>query len=195
MRGSSAWPGAYPVEVEATQPASAVIVRVPVLRPLERLRKRWDRAAGLGVPAHITVLFPFLHPADLTVDVRRELATIAARHEPFRVRFDRVGRWPSVVFLAPEPADPFARLTQEIARRFPGYPPYGGAFDEVVPHLTIAENAAAPHDEIAAEAARALPFEHAVTSLAVLVETGDGRWRGHWRLPLGRGGPARSVRP
>jgi 2'-5' RNA ligase len=172
--------------VEVTQPASAVIVRVPVPRPLERLRRRWDRAARLGVPAHVTVLFPFLHPADLSLDIRRELAAVAERHEPFRVRFERVGRWPAVVFLAPDPAEPLARLTHELAGCFPDYPPYGGAFDEVVPHLTVTENADAPLDAIAREADEILPFEHAITSLAVLVETSDGRWHGHWRLPLGR---------
>ena len=40
------------------EPASAVIVRVPVPPGIERLRTRWDRAASLGVPAHVTVLFP-----------------------------------------------------------------------------------------------------------------------------------------
>ena len=27
--------------------------------------------------------------------------------------------------------------------------------------------------------------QHAVTSRAVLVETTEGRWHGHWRVPLG----------
>jgi 2'-5' RNA ligase len=171
--------------VEGTQPTSAVIVRVPVPRPLDRLRKQWDRAARLGVPAHVTVLYPFVDPGELTLDIRRELTSVAAHHEPFRVRFERVGRWPAVVFLAPDPAEPLARLTHELAERFPDYPPYGGAFDEVVPHLTVTENAEAPLDAIAREADEVLPFEHAVTSLAVLVETPDGRWHGHWRLPLG----------
>jgi 2'-5' RNA ligase len=172
--------------VEANRPASAVIVRVPVPPAVERIRRRWDRAARLGVPSHVTILFPFFAPDDLDGHIRRELVGIARRHEPFHVRFERVGRWPTVAFLAPEPAEPLARLTLDIAERFPDYPPYEGAFADVVPHLTIAENADAPLDEIAAAASGALPFEHAVTSLAVLVETTDGRWHGHWRLPLGR---------
>jgi len=171
--------------VEANRAASAVIVRVPVPAPVERIRRRWDHAARLGVPSHVTVLFPFLTPDDLDGPVRRELAAIATRHRPFRVRFERVGRWPSVAFLAPEPSEPFARLTRDVAERFPDYPPYEGAFAEVVPHLTVAENPNAPLDEIAGTVEAALPFEHEVTSLAVLIETADGRWHGHWRLPLG----------
>jgi 2'-5' RNA ligase len=164
---------------------SAVVVRLPIPIALERIRRRQDRAAGVGVPAHVTILYPFVDPHEMDARVRRELAGIAARHEPFRVRFERVGRWPGVVFLAPEPAGPFARLTDDLVAAFPHHPPYGGAFDEVVPHLTITESAEAPLDEIAAEAAASLPFERPVTRLEVLVEDGVGRWHGRWRIPLG----------
>ena len=42
-----------------------------------------------------------------------------------------------------------------------------------------------PFDDIAAEAEAALPFSHRVTRLEVLVEAAEGRWHGHWRIPLG----------
>jgi 2'-5' RNA ligase len=164
---------------------SAVVVRLPIPMALERVRRRGDPVAGVGIPAHVTILYPFVDPRELDADIRRELAAIAARHQPFRVRFERVRRWPSVVYLAPEPARPFARLTADLVAAFPHHPPYGGAFDEVVPHLTIAESAEAPLDEIAAEAAASLPFERPVTRLEVLVEDGTGRWRSRWRLRLG----------
>ncbi len=170
----------------ATGPASAVIVRVPVPRGIERLRQRWDRAASVGVPAHVTVLFPFLAPGDLAPDARGELASIAADTEPFGVTFASVGRFPNVVYLMPEPSGPFARLTEAVFARFPAVPPYDGAFEEVVPHLTVAESASAPHDEIAREAAALLPIPHRITILEVLVEGTEGRWHGHWRLRLGR---------
>ena len=100
--------------------------------------------------------------------------------------FTRVGRFPTVVYLAPEPDTPFARLTAEIAARYPDHPPYGGAFEEVVPHLTVAESATAPLDQIALAAADHLPIRHRVTMLEVLVEGVEGRWHGRWRLPSGR---------
>ena len=108
---------------------------------------RWDRAAGAGVPAHVTVLFPFLPARGLVPAVRRELAAIAATQAPFEVIFATVGRFPDVVYLAPRPAEPFTRLTGAVAARFPDFPPYGGAFDEVIPHLTIAESDEAPLDD------------------------------------------------
>jgi hypothetical protein len=52
-----------------------------------------------------------------------------------------VDRFPSgLIYLAPNPTEPFKRLTEIMAAAFPDWPPYGGAFDDVVPHLSIGEN-------------------------------------------------------
>jgi 2'-5' RNA ligase len=140
----------------------------------------------------VTVLFPFLPAASLTPAVRGEVAAIARSADPFAVRFERVGRFPGVVYLAPEPPAPFSALTGAVHAAFPDYPPYGGAFDVVIPHLTITEVVGASLDDmqldaIAAEAGRNLPFGTRVTRLEVIVEGDDGRWSGKWRIPLGRG--------
>jgi len=169
----------------ATEPRSAIIVRVPLPARLARIRRRWDWSAGRGVPGHVTILFPFVPAARLGRDVRSELAAIAAAHPPFEVRFRRVGRFPGVAYLAPEPAEPFARLTQALVARYPAFPPYEGAFDEIVPHLTLADADGAPLDRIAEDAASALPIGLRVSTLEVIVEDGGGRWRTRWHLPLG----------
>lgn len=165
---------------------SAVVVRVPVPPAVERLRRRWDWAAQAGVPAHVTILYPFIPVNDLDLPVRHALAGIAAEHQPFDVRFARVGRFPTVVYLAPDPPAPFTRLTDAIHARFPDFPPYEGAFEVVIPHLTVVESIEAPLDEVAAVAETALPFHHRVTRLEVLVQGPDDRWRTRWRLRLGR---------
>lgn len=167
------------------EPASAIVARVLVPPALQRLRMSWDWAASVGVPAHVTILFPFLPAELLGPDVRRVLAAIAAAASPFDVRFDRVGRFPGVVYVAPEPSAPFVHLTTAFVARYPELPPYGGAFGDVIPHLTVAESEAAPLDDIAGAALRVLPFRHHVSALEVLVEGGEGRWRTRWRLLLG----------
>ena len=43
-----------------------------------------------------------------------------------------------MAYLAPEPPEPFARLTEAIAERWPDYPPYEGIHETVIPHLTVA---------------------------------------------------------
>jgi 2'-5' RNA ligase len=183
--------GAYPVAMAPTEPVSAVIVRVPLPGRLVRLRARHDWAASVGVPPHVTVLFPFVPARRLTPAVRQGLAAIARSAAPFDVRFERVGRFPNVVYLQPEPATPFSSLTKTVHAIFPDFPPYGGAFDEVIPHLTITETFGDAVDEamldgIAVEAAHDLPFGVRVSRLDVIVEGDDGRWRGLWRVPLAR---------
>lgn len=165
-------------------PISGVIVRISLPAPLERIRRRHDLAAGAGAPAHVTLLFPFVPVAGLRPEVRRDLAEVAAGFEPFDVRFERVGRFPGIVYLAPEPAAPFAALTAAIAERFPAYPPYGGVFAEVIPHLTLTESETAPLDDIAATAERNLPFVRRAASVVLLIQGPDNRWRANWRIPL-----------
>jgi 2'-5' RNA ligase len=167
------------------EPVSGVVVRARLPAPLERLRRHEDFAAKVGVPAHVTLLFPFVPAEELRPGVRRALAEIAATVEPFDVRFAEVGRFPGVVYLAPEPGARFSALTEAIARRFPDHQPYNGAFDEVVPHLTLVESSTAPLDAVAAAAGRHLPFSCHVGAMEVLVEGRDAQWRGHWRIPLG----------
>jgi hypothetical protein len=173
--------------VATIDPATAIVVRVPVPAALERCRRQWDSAAGAGVPAHVTIVYPFMPVARLGPGVRRELVAIAAAHAPFDVRFARVGGFPTAVYLEPEPSAPFVRLTEAVVARFPDYPPYEGAFDEVIPHLTITVSGAAPLDEITRKARASLPFERRVSALDVIVEGDDGRWRARWRIPMGDG--------
>jgi 2'-5' RNA ligase len=168
-------------------PVSGVVIRVPLPAPLERLRRSDDFAARVGVPAHVTLLFPFMPAAALAPPVRRALAEIAASVEPFDARFAAVGRFTGVIYLVPEPARRFTTLTEAIAARFPAYLPYEGAFEDVIPHLTLVESATAPLDEIADAAQSHLPFTRRVSLMEVLVEGPDARWRGHWRIPFGRG--------
>ena len=42
-----------------------------------------------------------------------------------------------MLYLAPRPDEPFRALTRAVCAAFPGYLPYGGAFADTIPHLTI----------------------------------------------------------
>jgi 2'-5' RNA ligase len=171
--------------VDATGPVSGVVVRIPLPAALERVRRDHDLVTAGAAPAHVTLLFPFLPATGLTPDLRRELGEIARTVTPFDVHFENVGRFPGVVYLAPEPASPFVRLTQSIVARFPDHPPYGGAYPEVVPHLTLAEAADSRLDAVVAAASPSLPFRRHVSTIELLTQDHAGRWRCHWRLPLG----------
>ena len=166
---------------------SGVIVRIRLPPELEELRQRHDPVAPTGVPAHVTVLFPFLATSELTPAVRRRLAGICRQVRPFDVRFEDAGRFPSVLWLAPSPAGPFIDLTERVAAAFPDHPPYEGAHADIVPHLTLAIGAGPEIDRLERKVARAgVAFRRRVQAVEVIAEDATGRWHARWRLPLGR---------
>lgn len=150
---------------------SAVIVPVPEAEPLVgRLRAELDVHASWGVPAHVTVLFPFLAPAAVDDGVLATLAETVAATPAFTTTFTRV-EWfgEGVVWLAPEPAVPFVALMTTIHARF-GLAPYGGAHGgEPVPHLTVGHQAPVRRLRAAAvELARGLPVEATIRSVRLI---------------------------
>ncbi|HEX8970807.1 2'-5' RNA ligase family protein [Oryzihumus sp.] len=128
---------------------TGVILPVPEAEPLVSVwRRRYDRSAPLGVPAHITVLYPFLPVEQVDDGVLAELGGLCRRVGHLELTFRRTGWFAEseVLWLAPEPAGPVVALTEAVTARWPEVQPYGGAFDEVTPHLTVAE--AAPDGEV-----------------------------------------------
>ncbi len=119
---------------------SALIIAVPEAEPLVKaLRERFDWSAAQGVPAHITILYPFIPPDKITPEVLAELREFFAQFAAFEFTLPETRRFPAVLYLAPSPAEPFKALTQAVVERYPDYPPYGGEYAEVTPHLTIAD--------------------------------------------------------
>ena len=121
-------------------PESALIVPVPEAEPVvKNLRARFDPAAPAGVPAHITLLYPFIVPDALDESILAELEAIFSGVVAFPFNLSTTALFPEVFYLVPDPADPFSRLTAAIATRWPETPPYGGIYAETVPHLTVAQ--------------------------------------------------------
>ena len=122
-----------------------------------------------GIPAHVTLLFPFPpdeDPGPVLRDVRA-----------FDVAFRELRRFAEApaLYLAPEPASTFVSLTKALVARFPDWPPYGGAFAEIVPHLTVAWGAAL--DEAEAAVAPSLPLHGRAREAVLLSEVELQRWQ------------------
>lgn len=170
----------------------AVPIRIPPA--IARLRRRWDRAARAGAQPHVTVLYPFLPTSGLTADVRSGIAAIAAGMPSFDVGFASLRRFDDgVVWIEPTPGEPFAALTDAVVDRWPDHPPYGGLFDELIPHLTVVEvdGEGPPLETIEAKVRAALPFQARAARLELWRQDGAGRWRPHWRWRLGGPGSPR----
>lgn len=162
---------------------SAVVVPVPAAEPLvSAWRQRFDASAAQGMPAHITALYPFLPEERLTGEVVAELRGLCAAVPALDLTFARFARFPDVLYLDPAPADRLRQLTLAIARRWPEAPPYGGAYDEVVPHLTVAQGAtAACVAAIEADVLPRLPLRTRLVEAWLYVFAG-ARWRARERL-------------
>ena len=119
---------------------AALVILVPEVEPLvSAFRLKHDPFANMGIPAHITIDYPFLPGIDPGQQLHRELAELFVKTEASQFAFRDLARFPDVLYLAPDPVTPFKELIDMVAARFPESPSYGGAFDNIVPHLTIAQ--------------------------------------------------------
>lgn len=167
-------------------PESALIVEVPEAEPLVGdWRAQHDWSAQRGVPAHITVLYPFVPTEKIDEHLHSDLRELFATHPAFSFRLPRVARFPEVAWLAPEPAEPFKRLVEAIASQYPDYPPYEGMHEEVIPHLTVAEGGVELQDEVDAALTPHLPIDATVHEVALFVEDENERWHRAERFQLG----------
>ena len=159
---------------------SALIVEVPEAESaVAGLRARLDANAPLGIPAHFTVLFPFMPPGMIDPAVLTELAHLFGTVSRFRFRLDRT-EWfgDEVLWLATRDPGPFRTLTQAVYRAYPAYPPFGGQYSDVVPHLTVGIGHLVADLRAAEESVRAhLPVDGHATAVTLMTEqSAGGRW-------------------
>jgi 2'-5' RNA ligase len=159
---------------------SALIVEVPEAEPaVHRHRKRLDANAPLGIPAHITVLAPFMPLQMIDASVLTQLGKLFADVSPFQFRLDRTD-WFSdhVLWLAPRDPGPFSDLTQRVFRTFPAFPPFEGKHDVVVPHLTVGYGHLVNDMRTAEEAIQdSLPIDARAAAVTLMTEQSPG---GNW---------------
>jgi 2'-5' RNA ligase len=174
---------------------TALLLPVPAAEPaVGGLRARLDESARDGVPAHITVLYPFLSPAGIGEPQLASLARLFAAFAAFEFTLDRVGWFGAeVVWLGPGDPAPFSSLTSAAFTAFPSCPPYGGQHAEVIPHLTIGHAGGQHALRSAAESVRpCLPIEATAAEVILMTgprpgtpETPPGQWRIVAAFPLG----------
>lgn len=171
---------------------TAVVVAFPELSPVvDEWRERTsDDRPSLGIPPHVTLLHPFV-TAETVEGALDGLRKLFAATPSFTVSFRELRRWPEMAYLAPEPPEPFARLTEAIFERWPDYPPYEGIHETVIPHLTVAYGDDVLLAEVEADVAPHLPISVHVTEAVLLEELEpDVRWVVRARLPLSGREPA-----
>jgi len=153
----------------------AAIVRIGVAlaipQPHASVLVGWRRAIGDPeadkIPPHVTLLIPAPPDVDTAVEALRPFGA-------FDVAFAGFGRFPRTLWLAPEPAAPFVAMTEALVATFPGHPPYGGLFDEITPHVTVAQGEELDAAETAI--ATALPLASRAASVVLFEQVAGDRW-------------------
>ena len=164
---------------------SALLIPVPAADSVVgEWRYELDPVAAAGVPAHVTLVVPWLPPAEIDDADLAELDDELSEFRAFDFALTRVdwfGR--RVLWVAPEPVDPFVELTNRLASRF-STPPWDDEFDEVIPHLTVAHATdgveLAP---VAKELSARLPLECRAEEVWAMVG-GSGRWEQRHKVRL-----------
>lgn len=164
-----------------------LILPVPAAEPVVGAhRATLDPSARAGVPAHITVLGPFIERGALTRDDLAALRELFAATSSIEFELARVARFDHALYLEPEPPEPFVELTQAVWRRWPDHAPYGGAHREIVPHLTVAVGAEDFY-EVRAALEPHLPLRAAAREAWLIAQRSDNRWVVHRRFQLAAG--------
>ena len=168
--------------------STAIVVLTPEAEPVTGDWYRAHSKAGAeGMSPHITLLVPFVPVERLDDAVRARLRHVLALLEPFDYTLERVAQFgEGVLYLAPEPAQPFVELVLALAAEFPEYPPYDGVHDTIVPHGTIAVSEdAGLLARITADVAPHLPIVCRAVEATIVERGADLRWRRRMALPLG----------
>ena len=120
---------------------TVLAVPVPALEAFVRERTAFYDASFLSADprfshAHLTLLAPWVEQptaSDLAIVERLAAATAS-----FTTLLVELGEFPDgVLHLVPRPDDGLRALMERVAGAFPEHPPYGGAYADVVPHVTL----------------------------------------------------------
>ena len=169
-------------------PSTGLVVPVDAARELVAPWLRLLPAAGRSLPPHVTALWPFLPVDVLDAAVVRRLEELLAGAEPFAFALTRAATLADASVLVPEPAEPFAALTRLLWDEWPECPPYGGAFDDIAPHVVVAlDPSAADRTAIEAGLAPQLPLAARAAEVLLVEETPSGALHERRRFALGAG--------
>lgn len=169
---------------------TAVLLCVPEAEPLVHAwRSTGDPSAAGGIPAHVTLLAPFLPRDRLDAGVLGELSWFFGGVDAFDLHFDGIGEFPDdgVVYLEPD-GDGLDDLADALARRWPETPPYRGRHARPHAHLTVVHtDDAALRTQAAQAVEQGLPLKARAGQAALWACDDAGRWSERTAFRFGPG--------
>lgn len=146
-------------------------------------RRQYDWSADRGLSSHITILFPIDSSVCLEQRCHR-LESVFSKHASFNFMLREPRRYGNYVYFAPEPIEPFLKLTEAAKAVLPETVPYADVSGCVTPHLTVAYS----QDESILQRIYAGLTAVSIESTALNIELMEYRgnaWKPHIRFPLG----------
>jgi 2'-5' RNA ligase len=171
---------------------TVILVPVPEAEALlAKVREKHDPSFLRGVPAHITLLYPFYPLGLVTQELIVRLENVFAGFAPFSFELATVETFPNAVYLDPAPHEPFLLLTDAIFAEFPERPPYGGIHSVITPHLTIVpvgedQDLAEIRADIEASISDQLPMRVWTDRALLAIQDERGDWSSEETFYLGR---------
>lgn len=168
--------------------SSGLIVPVEAVRELVSPWTHLLPAASRGLPPHVPALWPFL-PADALDDaLERRLAALLEGLPAFAFALGRVTGLADAVVLVPVPEDPFVALTRLLWAEWPECPPFGGAYEDIAPRLTVGlDPTSSERAAIETALAPRLPLAARATEVLLVEQTEGGALAERRRFTLGDG--------
>ncbi len=156
---------------------SAIDISLPQFLPV---LQRWYPRDLVGVPPHISLIFPWRVPPLSESDLD-QLAQALNGTAAFDLVFREWAHFPNAIYLRPEPVELVLGLIQQLTAAFPDTPPYGGAFADVVPHMTVGRvtgpaEAQEMELQLQEQLAPHLPLSAHVDRIAVHEQAPNGMW-------------------
>ena len=126
---------------------------------LSYVRSRYTgEVPPVGVPAHLTLHFPWMPPTRINERTIAELTSLFSGFPLFDITLELGWFGTEVLLLVPRDPVPLIRLTKAIINRWPEFPYYGGEYDNIEPHVTLAYGDEPSLSKLAAEIADQVPI-------------------------------------
>ena len=175
---------------------SAVILVVPEAEPvIGEMRREHTPGGTRGIPAHVTLLHPFVGADRIDDDVLARLREAVDGFAAFDLLLANTARFDDgVLYLAVEPIDVIRALIARISDAFGRIPYDRFPPDEIIPHVTVVTGSAYPNGATSADLelfellearlASSLPLRSRADRVVILADSREG-WTTAHELPLG----------
>ncbi|MEV7585325.1 2'-5' RNA ligase family protein [Streptomyces erythrochromogenes] len=172
---------------------TAVVILVPDADPLLEAARGIDPAlVRLGVPAHVSLLYPFVPEPALTRQDEDDVRSLAASFPAPDLLLEDMVTAPGFVAV---PVPELQPVVDAFHARWPGLRPYGGRFGaRPAAHVTVAMGADDPAtaDRVRTAVGCLLPLRARAAAVQLVVLT-EGGWRPRFTAPLGARATSQEV--